>query len=174
MQIEALANLDRKRLLLELMEFGPKGVRELAVRLGLPHKSLYYSIRMLVQTGLIHEQTRRRAGKRFESVYAATHQRLELPQSTEDNQQAIAKMIRNTLRRSETELSAVAESTEALDAVFCIRTVLSLNSEHRSVFLKMLGDAFEFAAAHRSVEGNHRGSALVLVIPEAPKPTPKD
>src|SRR5437660_10995195 len=72
----ALASPVRIELIGALQTHGPSSIRELATNMGRPADGLYHHVRILLAAGVLREDGRRRAGRRFEAVFALTAPRI--------------------------------------------------------------------------------------------------
>ena len=76
---EALVSPVRLELVERLQARRRATVAELAAELDRSPHSLYHHVRRLLASGILHEEGRRKAGRREEAVYALAAERLALP-----------------------------------------------------------------------------------------------
>lgn len=110
-QIRAISSPVRQELLTALGSRDALSVRELAERLGRAPSSLYYHVRELLKAGILVEAGERPSGKRIETIYAMTTDRILLDAGSRSSAQAEAatKAVQSILRLTGREVAAAIE-----------------------------------------------------------------
>lgn len=130
-------------------------VAELAARLRRPAGSLYYHVRQLLAAGLIREVDRRRAGKRWESIYAPVASRIRI--DTTNRSAAFFDELRyaqrSLLRVTERELQQALERAwgqqdDVSQTALLRRMNMRLRPRAAAQFTKMLKELEAFVVAH--------------------------
>ncbi len=110
-QLRALRTASRLQVLNTISRLKACSVAQLAVQLGKPAGSLYYSVNQLLAAGLIREVEKRRAGKRYESVYATVAPRIKIDTSLKTSKfyTEVLQAYRSLLRSTERDLRDVID-----------------------------------------------------------------
>ncbi len=129
LQMEALANPLRSRVVLAIRSGGQCSVSELGQRLLVDPKILYYPLKKLIMVGLIHQTGTSKSSQRTEAVYDLVAKRLELPKTA--NIEVRQKLMRTTLKCAEQEAMAAQLASDAdptlFDAIQILRMPLWIN-----------------------------------------------
>jgi predicted ArsR family transcriptional regulator len=130
---------------------GPCTVRELADELGREPATLYYHVHALVDSGIVRETGKRKAGTRPESVYSLVAERILIDRSetSEPFLSALADLQRATLRTAERELVAALEARDPKgsdDSPTLLRIASRLKPQDAARAIKMLHELVEFLA----------------------------
>ncbi len=156
-QLRALRTPLRQEMVRTFSGLGACTVRELADELGREPATLYYHVHALVDSGIVRETGRRRAGTRPESVYSLVAEKILIDrrETSEPFLSALADLQRATLRAAEKELEAALKArapTKAGDAPILLRLASRLKPQQAARATKMLHELVEFLAKNDDPE----------------------
>lgn len=109
-QLVALKSPVRQEIVDALDAGGPSTITEIAAQLGRPADGLYYHVRRLQSVELLVEKGRRRAGKRFETIFdlPSSEMRVRYPLGDEKRMEPLADAVTAMLRLSDRDFRAGA------------------------------------------------------------------
>lgn len=109
-EIEALSS-DIRLEIVQCFRDGETSIAELARKLDRSPHSLYHHVHKLVAAGVLRETGKRKAGRRDEALYDVVAEAFEirLDPSSRVSREALAKLARAMLRRTERELARAIE-----------------------------------------------------------------
>jgi DNA-binding transcriptional ArsR family regulator len=110
-QFVALKSPVRQEIVDAIVAGGPETITEIAAQLGRPADGLYYHVRQLLSVGLLVEKGRRRAGKRFETIFdlPSREMRVLYPLGDEKRMEPLADAVTAMLRLSDRDFRAGAK-----------------------------------------------------------------
>jgi DNA-binding transcriptional ArsR family regulator len=151
-QIQALGNETRLRIFHYLTE-GECSEAELAERIGVPAKSLYYHIRLLLKVNLIRQTGMRQVAKKPQALYRAVADNITLgsKEMGAEGRAAVAQNVRSVLRIASREVSAAMAEEGSAELCAFTRQRLILTKESIARFRADLDDLTE--AYSQPVEG---------------------
>jgi DNA-binding transcriptional ArsR family regulator len=130
-QLRALGSEVRLRIFHQLKK--PSTAAELASRLGMQEKSLYYHLRALAKVGLIYECGVRHAAKKPQAIFQAAMRAVRIqPDLAQAEHRRIAVKNTSALLRTvarEFEAAIETEPDHARELGFILRRTIKLNSE---------------------------------------------
>ena len=117
-QQEVLTSPVRIEIIERMQGSEPSSIAEVARRMGRSAASLYHHFRKLLATGVLVEQGRRRAGRRWEALYglAAPRFHMDLDQSSQRNVQCYRRSAGALLRLTERNFVDALESGEVVSS----------------------------------------------------------
>lgn len=109
-QLMALKSPVRQEIVDAIDAGGPSTITEIAAQLGRPADGLYYHVRRLQSVELLVEKGRRRAGKRFETIFdlPSSEMRVRYPLGDEKRMEPLADAVTAMLRLSDRDFRAGA------------------------------------------------------------------
>jgi predicted ArsR family transcriptional regulator len=156
-QLRALRTPLRQEMVRTFSRLGACTVRELADVLGREPATLYYHVHALVDSGIVRETGKRKAGTRPESVYSLVAEKILIDRKETSGPflSALSDLQRATLRAAEKELEAALKTRapkKAGDAPILLRLASRLKPQQAARATKMLHELVEFIAENDDPE----------------------
>ncbi len=156
-QLRALRTPLRQEMVRTFSRLGACTVRELADELRREPATLYYHVHALVDSGIVRETGKRKAGTRPESVYSLVAERILIDRKETSGPflSALSDLQRATLRTAEKELEVALKARDpkkAGDAPTLLRIASRLKPQDAARATKMLHELVEFLAENDDSE----------------------
>ena len=142
----------------------PRTVTELATELGLPANRLYYHVRRLAQSGLVHQVDARPSGRHTERVYARTAARIRFSGELELYDGGLLRGIADELD------DALARASEDDRGTLSYHRPRLLPATARELERRLADLVSEYADREEAGEAAERYGVLGVLVPLADEP----
>ena len=142
----------------------PRTVTELATELGLPANRLYYHVRRLAQSGLVHQVDARPSGRHTERVYARTAARIRFSGELELYDGGLLRGIADELD------DALAHASEDDRGTLSYHRPRLLPATARELERRLADLIAEYADREEAGEAAERYGVLGVLVPLADEP----